>query len=68
MYDILFYFSVAICNGFKLPARWVIHVNGPTLGDVDAFDKLERCVKNCLVLADKQNLKSMALPSIGSGK
>ncbi|XP_042885442.1 core histone macro-H2A.1-like isoform X1 [Penaeus japonicus] len=60
--------DVAICNGFKLPARWVIHVNGPTLGDVDAFDKLERCVKNCLVLADKQNLKSMALPSIGSGK
>ncbi|XP_037800594.1 core histone macro-H2A.1-like [Penaeus monodon] len=60
--------DVAICSGFKLPSRWVIHVNGPTLGDVDAFDKLERCVKNCLVLADKQNLKSLALPSIGSGK
>ena len=61
-------FPVAVCNGFKLPARWVIHVNGPTTGDTDAFEKLERCVKNCLVLADTRNLKSLALPSIGSGK
>ncbi|XP_071528839.1 core histone macro-H2A.1-like isoform X2 [Panulirus ornatus] len=60
--------EVAVCNGCKLPARWVIHVNGPTNGEVDAFDKLERCVKNCLVLADTRNLKSLALPSIGSGK
>ncbi|XP_042234207.1 core histone macro-H2A.1-like isoform X2 [Homarus americanus] len=59
--------DVAVCNGCKLPARWVIHVNGPTNGDVDAFDKLERCVRNCLVLADTRNLKSLALPSIGSG-
>ncbi|XP_068207885.1 core histone macro-H2A.1-like [Palaemon carinicauda] len=60
--------DVAVCNGFKLPARWVIHVNGPTTGDTDAFEKLERCVRNCLVLADTRNLKSLALPSIGSGK
>ncbi|KAK7074617.1 Core histone macro-H2A.1 [Halocaridina rubra] len=60
--------DVAVCNGYKLPARWVIHVNGPTTGDTDAFEKLERCVKNCLVLADTRNLKSLALPSIGSGK
>ncbi|MPC28026.1 Core histone macro-H2A.1 [Portunus trituberculatus] len=58
----------AICNGCNLPARWVIHVNGPTNGDVDAFDKLERCVRNCLVVADTRNFKSLALPSIGSGK
>lgn len=60
--------DVAVCNGCNLPARWVIHVNGPTNGDVDAFDKLERCVKNCLVVADTRNFKSLALPSIGSGK
>lgn len=60
--------DVAVCNGFKLPARWVIHVNGPTPGETDAFEKLERCVRNCLVLADTRNLKSLALPSIGSGK
>lgn len=60
--------DVAVCNGFKLPARWVIHVNGPTTGETDAIEKLERCVKNCLVLADTRNLKSLALPSIGSGK
>lgn len=61
-------FTVAVCNGCNLPARWVIHVNGPTNGDADAFDKLERCVKNCLVVADTRNFKSIALPSIGSGK
>ncbi|KAK4315338.1 hypothetical protein Pmani_013429 [Petrolisthes manimaculis] len=60
--------DVAVCNGCNLPARWVIHVNGPTNGEVDAFDKLERCVKNCLVVADNRNFKSIALPSIGSGK
>ncbi|XP_063884917.1 core histone macro-H2A.1-like isoform X1 [Scylla paramamosain] len=60
--------DAAICNGCNLPARWVIHVNGPTNGEVDAFDKLERCVRNCLVVADTRNFKSLALPSIGSGK
>ena len=43
-------------------------MNGPTHGDVDAYDKLERSVKNCLALADSRNFKSIALPSIGSGR
>jgi len=59
--------DVCMSQGLKLPARWVIHVNGPNLRDVDAYDKLERSVKNCLQLADSKNLKSLALPSIGSG-
>ncbi|CAL4123072.1 unnamed protein product, partial [Meganyctiphanes norvegica] len=59
--------DVCMSAGIKLPARWVIHVNGPSLRDVDAYDKLERSVKNCLQLADSKNLKSLAMPSIGSG-
>jgi histone H2A len=35
---------------------------------VDATDKLEKTVKNCLTLADQKNLKSLAIPAIGSGR
>ncbi|XP_018024509.1 core histone macro-H2A.1 [Hyalella azteca] len=61
--------DVAICpGGSSLPAKFVIHVNGPTSSDTDAYGRLERCVKNCFVLAESHNLKSIALPSIGSGR
>jgi hypothetical protein len=43
-------------------------VNGPSWNEVDATDKLEKTVKNCLTLADQKNLKSLAIPAIGSGR
>uniref|UniRef100_A0A6A7FZU6 Core histone macro-H2A.1-like n=1 Tax=Hirondellea gigas TaxID=1518452 RepID=A0A6A7FZU6_9CRUS len=61
--------DVALCpGGPNIPAKFVIHVNGPTSMDSDAYGRLERCVKNCFSLAEAHNLKSIALPSIGSGK
>ncbi|XP_037083903.1 core histone macro-H2A.1-like [Pollicipes pollicipes] len=36
--------------------------------DTNIGDKLTKSVKNCLAVADQKNLKSIALPSIGSGK
>ncbi|XP_067008900.2 core histone macro-H2A.1 [Anabrus simplex] len=60
--------TAAVCGGYNFPAKWVIHVNGPTSNEVDATDKLDKTVKNCLTLADQKNLKSLALPAIGSGR
>lgn len=60
--------TAAVCSGHNFPAKWVIHVNGPSWGEVDAADKLEKTMKNCLTLADQKNLKSLAIPAIGSGR
>ncbi|KAG8269169.1 Core histone macro-H2A.1 [Homalodisca vitripennis] len=47
---------------------WVIHVNSPGFNEADSLDKLERAVRNCLTVADQKNIKSLALPAIGSGR
>jgi len=62
------FFTAAVCSGHNFPAKWVIHVNGPSWNEVDATDKLEKTMKNCLTLADQKNLKSLAIPAIGSGR
>lgn len=64
----LYLILAAVCSGHNFPAKWVIHVNGPSWNEVDATDKLEKTVKNCLTLADQKNLKSLAIPAIGSGR
>lgn len=60
--------SAAICPGHKFPAKFVIHVNSPTWGSTNSQQNLEKSVKNILALADEKHLKSLALPSVGSGK
>ena len=62
------YISAAVSEAHNIPAKWIIHVNGPSWSDTDPLDKLETAVKNCLVLADQKNMKSIAIPSIGSGR
>lgn len=67
-YDLcLCIYLAAICQGHGFPAKFVIHVNSPTASQKDALEKVEAAVKNILALADEKNLKSIALPSIGSG-
>ena len=58
----------AICPGHNFPARYVVHCNGPTWKSDNAQQNLDKTVKNCLALADEKNLKSIAFPSIGSGR
>ena len=58
----------AICPGKKFPAKYVIHVNSPSWGDSQAQQQLKTAVENVLKLAEDKNLKSVALPSISSGK
>ena len=57
----------AICDGHNFPAQYVIHVHSPTWGNDSSVDNLEKAVKNVLTLADEKNIKTIALPSIGSG-
>lgn len=60
--------GAAISSGFGLPARFVIHCNSPAWGSDQCEEMLEKTVKNCLALADEQKLRSVAFPSIGSGR
>ena len=64
---LIFRFLAAICQGHGFPAKFVIHVNSPAAAQKDGLEKVETAVKNILTLADEKNLKSIALPSIGSG-
>lgn len=64
-----FRFSLAVVSaGHGLPAKFVIHCNSPGWGSDKCEELLEKTVKNCLALADEKKLKSIAFPSIGSGR
>lgn len=58
----------AVSAGHGLPAKFVIHCNSPVWGADKCEELLEKTVKNCLALADDRKLKSIAFPSIGSGR
>ena len=59
--------SEAVISGSgALPCSWVIHVHSPSWND-DALPNLEKAVKSCLDLAEKEKLTSIAFPSIASG-
>ncbi|XP_041749370.1 core histone macro-H2A.1 isoform X5 [Coregonus clupeaformis] len=57
-----------LSSGYGLPAKFVIHCNSPGWGSDKCEELLEKTVKNCLALADEKKLKSVAFPSIGSGR
>ena len=66
-------FKAVVSLGANFAAPFVIHVNGPTWGGMtgaggEKASDLEKAVKNCLSLADTKEFKSIALPSIGSGR
>ncbi|KAJ6667939.1 hypothetical protein lerEdw1_016260, partial [Lerista edwardsae] len=60
--------GAAVSAGHGLPAKFVIHCNSPSWGADKCEEMLEKTVKNCLALADEKKLKSIAFPSIGSGR
>lgn len=60
--------SAVLTAGFGLPAKYVIHCNSPGWGSDKCEEMLDKTVKNCLALADEKKLKSVAFPSIGSGR
>ncbi|XP_029439231.1 core histone macro-H2A.1 isoform X2 [Rhinatrema bivittatum] len=60
--------GAAVSAGHGLPAKFVIHCNSPGWGSDKCEEMLEKTVRNCLALADEKKLKSIAFPSIGSGR
>jgi len=60
--------EVALTDGFKLPARYVIHTVGPVYAKTkDKSHLLANCYRNALALADEQGCHSIAFPAISTG-
>lgn len=51
----------------NLAATHVIHTVGPKMGEGDEDRKLSSAVRSALALADRNGLKSMAMPAISTG-
>jgi O-acetyl-ADP-ribose deacetylase len=58
-----------ITNGYKLPARYIIHTVGPIWrGGKNNEDKiLASCYRKSLELASENEIKTIAFPSISTG-
>lgn len=58
-----------ITGAGNLPARHVIHTVGPVWsgGRRNEAETLAKCYRNCLQLAMRQGLRSLAIPNISTG-
>ena len=61
-------FVVSVCDMFNIEAKKIIHCNSPSWSKSQDVADLQRTIENCLKMADKEHMKSIALPSVGSGK
>jgi len=59
--------EAVITTGGDLKAKHVIHAVGPMEGEGDDDEKLRSATLNSLIVADKNNLKSIAFPAISTG-
>jgi len=61
--------AAKITNGYRLPARHVIHTVGPVWsgGSADEDHLLASCYAQSLALADAHGLRSLAFPAISTG-
>ncbi|RKX68081.1 O-acetyl-ADP-ribose deacetylase [candidate division TA06 bacterium] len=51
----------------RLPAKYIIHAVGPTMGEGDEDEKFKEAIRNILRIADEKGLKSIAIPAISTG-
>lgn len=56
-------------DGYQLPAQYVIHTVGPRWqeGNSGEAEILAECYLNCLLLAERAGLASLAFPAISTG-
>ncbi len=61
--------EVKVTDGYRLPARWVIHAVGPVWrgGDQGEPDLLARCYRRSLEEAARLGAQSLAFPAISTG-
>jgi len=57
-----------LTRGYNLKAKYVIHTVGPVYsGSINDAEDLKNCYKNSLLLASRENIKSISFPSISTG-
>ena len=58
-----------LTNGYRLPAKYVIHTVGPVWngGDNGERELLASCYVSCFAIARKHGLRSLAFPAISCG-
>ncbi len=58
-----------VSNGYRLPARWVIHTVGPVWkgGGLEEERLLAECYRNSLAAAVEKGAKTIAFPAISTG-
>ena len=59
-----------LTSAFNLPSKYVIHTVGPVVEGQLSTEKVRQlasCYKNCLQLADKNKVESIAFPCISTG-
>lgn len=58
-----------ITQGYRLPAKWVIHTVGPVWqgGSRHEDELLASCYRRCLELACENEIASLAFPAISTG-
>ncbi len=59
--------GAAITTAGELPARFVIHAAGMSLGGTASEASVREAFRNSLVLAARHGLRSIAAPAIGAG-
>ncbi len=59
--------GAVITTGGNLKAKYVIHAVGPRRGEEHEDEKLKDAALNSLILADRNDLKSIAFPAISTG-
>lgn len=60
--------DAVITRAFKLPNRYVIHTLGPVYGvDEPEETHLANCYQNSLLLAEEDDIDSIAFPAISTG-
>ncbi|KAF6023374.1 H2AFY2 [Bugula neritina] len=64
---VLFIISVSMSDMYNIEAAKIIHCNSPSWSKSNGIADLQKSVENCFKIADKEHIKSIALPSIGSG-
>jgi O-acetyl-ADP-ribose deacetylase (regulator of RNase III) len=59
--------TAVITGAGELPQKHVIHAVGPRMGEGEEDRRLASAVRSSLALADRHNLKSIAVPAISTG-